>query len=50
MPRLPVVSGRALIGFMESLGYEVVRQRGSHERLRLENERGVWAETVPDHR
>ena len=50
MPRLPVVSGRALIAFMESLGYTVVRQRGSHVRLRLENERGIWTETVPDHR
>jgi len=49
VPRLPVVSGRTLIGFMESLGYTVVLQRGSHVRLRLENERGVWTETVPDH-
>ncbi len=50
MPRLPVVSGRELIAFMESLGYVVTRQRGSHVRLRLVNERGVWVETVPDHR
>jgi len=35
---------------MGSLGYVVMRQRGSHVRLRLEYERGIWTETVPDHR
>lgn len=35
---------------MQSLGYEVLRQRGSHVRLGLANERGTWFETVPDHR
>lgn len=50
MPRLPVVSGRQLIAFMESFGYVVVRRRGSHVRLVLRSERGEWAETVPDHR
>jgi predicted RNA binding protein YcfA (HicA-like mRNA interferase family) len=35
---------------MESLGYTVLRHRGSHVRLRLKNERGEWFETVPDHR
>ncbi len=50
MRPLPVVSGRTLIAFMESLGYVVVRQRGSHVRLRLENAGGGWNETVPDHR
>ncbi len=50
MPPLPVVSSRALIAFMQSYGYEVVRQRGSHVRLRLQNPRGEWRETIPDHR
>ncbi len=50
MPKLPVVSGRTLIAFMTSLGYVVLRQRGSHVRLQLKNERGEWRETVPDHR
>ena len=35
---------------MESFGYRVVRQRGSHIRLELRNARGEWTETVPDHR
>lgn len=32
--RLPVVSGAELIRVLERLGWEVVRQRGSHVRLR----------------
>ncbi|MBF0235976.1 MAG: type II toxin-antitoxin system HicA family toxin [Desulfamplus sp.] len=31
--KMPVVSGKALISFLKSLGYEVARQRGSHLRL-----------------
>lgn len=50
MPRLPVVSGRDLLAFMRAHGYVVARQRGSHVRLELRNDRGVWKETVPDHR
>ena len=50
MPPLPVVSGRMLIAFMGSLGYAVTRQRGSHVRLELRNDRGTWRETVPLHR
>ena len=50
MPPLPVISGSDLIAFLESLGYNVVRQRGSHVRLELHNARGRWVETVPKHR
>lgn len=50
MPRLPVVSGSELVAFMQTKGYRVVRQRGSHIRFELRNDRGVWAETVPDHK
>lgn len=32
--RLPVVSGRQLIGVLERVGWTTVRQRGSHVRLR----------------
>jgi len=34
MPRLPQVSGRSLIRLLISLGYEVIRQKGSHIRVR----------------
>ncbi len=49
MPRLPVVSGRELIKMMTGMGYEVVRQRGSHVRLRKITPAGVHNITVPDH-
>ncbi|TEU19373.1 MAG: type II toxin-antitoxin system HicA family toxin [Anaerolineales bacterium] len=35
-PKLPVVSGRQVVRALERIGYRVVRQRGSHIRLRDE--------------
>lgn len=49
MPRLPQVSGRSLIRLLMSLGYEVVRQKGSHVRVRKRNTLGEHNLTVPDH-
>jgi predicted RNA binding protein YcfA (HicA-like mRNA interferase family) len=49
MPRLPQVSGRALIRLLASLGYEVIRQRGSHVRVRKISALGEHNLTVPDH-
>jgi predicted RNA binding protein YcfA (HicA-like mRNA interferase family) len=50
MPRLPQISGRQLIRLLESLGYERLRQRGSHVRLRRISEAGEHNVTVPDHK
>lgn len=49
-PKLPVVSGRQAIRVLERLGYQVVRQRGSHIRLRDESDPEHLPVTVPDHR
>jgi predicted RNA binding protein YcfA (HicA-like mRNA interferase family) len=49
MPRLPLISGRSLVRLLTSLGYEVIRQRGSHIRLRRRSELGEHNVTVPDH-
>jgi predicted RNA binding protein YcfA (HicA-like mRNA interferase family) len=46
--RLPVVSGARLIRVLEGQGWEAVRQRGSHVRLR-HPDRGVFL-VVPLHR
>lgn len=46
MPALPVISGRTCVKVLESLGYRVVRQRGSHVRLGHESRAPV---TVPEH-
>ncbi|MBN2518411.1 MAG: type II toxin-antitoxin system HicA family toxin [Candidatus Altiarchaeota archaeon] len=34
MRRIPLLSGKDVIKALKKLGYEVVRQRGSHVRLR----------------
>ena len=49
MPRLPQISGRALIHLLHSLGYQTVRQRGSHVRLSKVTTIGEHHVTVPDH-
>jgi predicted RNA binding protein YcfA (HicA-like mRNA interferase family) len=49
MPRLPQVSGKSLIRLLTSLGYEVLRQRGSHIRLRKTGVLGEHNLTVPNH-
>lgn len=46
--RLPVVSGAEVVRALERLGWQVVRQRGSHVRLR-HAERSTFL-VVPLHR
>ena len=46
MPKLPRVSGAAVVRALERLGFVVMRQRGSHMVLR----RGSTGCVVPDHR
>ena len=50
MPKLPQVSGSQLVKLLQSLGYEVVRQRGSHIRLKKITALGEHAITVPAHK
>jgi predicted RNA binding protein YcfA (HicA-like mRNA interferase family) len=47
--RLPVVAGKDLIKCLLSLGYIVVRQKGSHVRLEKSTKVGTHKITVPDH-
>jgi predicted RNA binding protein YcfA (HicA-like mRNA interferase family) len=49
LPRLPVVSGDQLIKLLTQLGYEIVRQKGSHVRLRKITAIGEHKITVPRH-
>jgi len=49
LPRLPVVSGGKLIKLLRKLRYEVVRQKGSHIRLRKITDAGEHNITVPKH-
>ena len=50
MPKLPQVSGLQLIKALQSLGYEVIRQRGSHVRMKKATIIGEHAITVPEHK
>ncbi|MGK7913123.1 MAG: type II toxin-antitoxin system HicA family toxin [Synechococcus sp.] len=46
MPPLPTVTGKQLIRALEKIGFVVVRQKGSHVRLKHEDGRIA---TVPVH-
>jgi len=39
MPKLPVFKGKELIKFLEYLGFEVIRTKGSHSRMKSEDGR-----------
>ncbi len=47
--KLPVVSGKKLIKLLSELGYSVVRQRGSHIRLKKNTVAGTHSITIPNH-
>ncbi len=47
--KLPTVSGKELIRFLEKMGYETVRRKGSHVRLVKETIAGKHKITIPDH-
>jgi predicted RNA binding protein YcfA (HicA-like mRNA interferase family) len=49
LQKLPIVSGEKLVKLLLKLGYEIVRQRGGHVRLRKESEVGEHNITVPIH-
>ena len=48
--RLPPVSGRQVVRLLERLGYDVIRQRGSHIRMRKATPLGEHSITIPAHR
>ncbi len=49
-PKLPQVSGERLTRALENLGYQVLRQRGSHVRLQKATDAGEHNITVPNHK
>jgi predicted RNA binding protein YcfA (HicA-like mRNA interferase family) len=50
MSGLPVISGSEAVAALRRIGYEPVRQRGSHVRLRHPSDPARLPVTVPDHR
>ena len=49
-PNLPTISGRKAIAVFENIGYQVVRQKGSHIRLRDDRSPDHKPLTIPDHK
>ena len=49
-PKLPTTSGRKAITVFETIGYQVVRQKGSHIRLRNDQNPDHKPLTIPDHK
>ena len=49
-PKLPVISGREAIRAFQKIGYEVVRQRGSHIRIRDRTNPSHKPLSIPDHK
>jgi predicted RNA binding protein YcfA (HicA-like mRNA interferase family) len=43
---LPVIKGKDLVAFLETLGFTVIRQRGSHKRMKSDDGRYT---SVPVH-
>ncbi len=50
MPKLPTISGHEAIKCFEKLGYEIVRQRGSHVRMRHKSNTSKKPLTIPLHK
>ncbi|MDJ1184972.1 type II toxin-antitoxin system HicA family toxin [Roseofilum casamattae] len=46
MSKLPAISGQQAIRALEKIGFEIIRQKGSHVRLKDEDERVT---TIPIH-
>ena len=46
MSKLPIVSGQEAIKALEKIGFQIVRQKGSHVRMKHEDNRVV---TIPVH-
>lgn len=50
MPKLPVISGDKAIKCFEKLGYQVIRQHGSHVRLHHKFDKNKKPLTIPRHK
>jgi predicted RNA binding protein YcfA (HicA-like mRNA interferase family) len=49
MTKLSVVSSKQIIKVLHKLGYSIVKQRGSHIKLKKDTIAGTHSITVPEH-
>ncbi len=47
--KMPVISGKQLVKALSKLGYNIVKQRGSHMKLQKKTPAGIHSITVPQH-
>lgn len=50
MPKLPVISGNKAVKCFEKIGYQVIRQKGSHIRMRHKSNKNKQPLTIPVHK
>jgi len=50
MPKLPVISGNQAVKCFKKIGYKVIRQRGSHVRMRYKSDSTKQPLTIPRHK
>ena len=50
MPKLPSVSAKEAIKAFEKLDYEIIRQKGSHIRMRHRIDNNKRPLTIPNHK
>jgi predicted RNA binding protein YcfA (HicA-like mRNA interferase family) len=50
MPKLPQTSGLRLVKLLQSSGYEIIRQKGSHLHLKKVTLSGEHTITIPAHK
>ncbi|MBU0694695.1 MAG: type II toxin-antitoxin system HicA family toxin [Candidatus Omnitrophica bacterium] len=50
MPKLPLISAKEAIKAFEKLNYQIIRQRGSHIRMRNPNDQTKPPLTIPNHK
>ena len=50
MPKLPVISAKQAIKAFEKLDYQIIRQKGSHIRMRHKTDKSKQPLTIPNHK
>ncbi|MFH1289011.1 MAG: type II toxin-antitoxin system HicA family toxin [bacterium] len=50
MPKLPPISAKEAIKVFEKIDYHIIRQRGSHIRMRNSNDQAKPPLTIPNHK
>ena len=50
MPKLPRLSGKEVIKSLSKIGFEIIRQKGSHVIMKKKTSEGEIATIVPNHK